>query len=195
MALIFATSNRHKFEEARAIAAKHGVKLEMCDVQCDEIQADDLEDIASFSAKEACRILGKTCFVEDAGLFVRALRGFPGPYSNYVFRTIGNEGLLKLMASVKDRRAEFRSAVGYCEPGAEPIVFSGRSSGSITAKARGHHGFGFDPVFVSRRGDGRTFAEMPTEEKNAYSHRAKAIENFISSREKTLSTGVISLTD
>jgi XTP/dITP diphosphohydrolase len=95
------------------------------------------------------------------------------------------------MASVKDRRAEFRSAVGYCEPGAEPIVFSGRSSGSITAKARGHHGFGFDPVFVSRRGDGRTFAEMSTEEKNAYSHRAKAIENFIetTSRKPPFSNG------
>ena len=179
MALIFVTSNRHKFEEAKAVAAKHGVKIEMRDVPCDEIQADDLEDIAGFSAKEACGVLGKSCFVEDAGLFVRALRGFPGPYSNYVFRTIGNEGLLKLMVNVKDRDAEFRSAVGYCEPKAEPIVFSGMSSGSITTEPRGHHGFGFDPVFVPRLGDGRTFAEMSTEEKNAYSHRAKAIENFV----------------
>jgi len=179
MALIFVTSNRHKFEEVKAIAAKYGAKLEMRNVPCDEIQADDLGDIAGFSAKEACRILGKPCFVEDAGLFVRALRGFPGPYSNYVFRTIGNEGLLKLMASVKDRNAEFRSAVSYCEPKAKPIVFSGRSSGKITTETRGHHGFGFDPVFVPKGGDGRTFAEMSTEEKNAYSHRAKAIENFI----------------
>jgi len=179
MALIFATSNRHKFEEVKAIAAKYGAKLEMRNVPCDEIQADDLKDIAGFSAKEACRILGKPCFVEDAGLFVRALHGFPGPYSNYVFRTIGNEGLLKLMVGVKDRDAEFRSAVGYCEPKVKPIIFSGRSSGSITAKAKGQRGFGFDPVFVPKRGDGRTFAEMPTEEKNAYSHRAKAVKNFV----------------
>jgi XTP/dITP diphosphohydrolase len=179
MALIFATSNRHKFEEVKAMATKHGVKLKMCDVQCDEIQADNLEDIAGFSAKEACRVLGKPCFVEDAGLFVRALRGFPGPYSNYVFRTIGNEGLLKLMAGVKSRRAEFRSAVSYCEPKAKPIVFSGSSDGSITTKARGHYGFGFDPIFAPKRSGGRTFAEMLTAEKNAFSHRAKAIENFI----------------
>jgi XTP/dITP diphosphohydrolase len=179
MALIFVTSNRYKFEEAKAIAAKYGLSIEMKDVPCNEIQADDLEDIASFSAKEACRILGKPCFVEDAGLFVRALHGFPGPYSNYVFRTIGNEGLLKLMAGVKDRDAEFRSAVGYCEPKAEPIVFSGRSSGSITTRARGHHGFGFDPVFVPRHGDGKTFAEMAVVEKNAYSHRAMAIRKFL----------------
>jgi XTP/dITP diphosphohydrolase len=179
MALIFATSNRHKFEEAKAIAAKYGANLEMRNVPCDEIQADDLGDIASFSAKEACRILGKPCFVEDAGLFVRALHGFPGPYSNYVFRTIGNEGLLKLMAGVKDRGAEFRSAVSYCEPKSKPIVFSGRSSGSITTEAIGHYGFGFDPIFVSKRGDGRTFAEMSTAEKSKYSHRAMAIRKFL----------------
>jgi XTP/dITP diphosphohydrolase len=179
MALIFATSNRHKFEEVRAIAAKHGVKLEMCDVQCDEIQADNLGDIASFSAKEACRILGKLCFVEDAGLFVRALRGFPGPYSNYVFRTIGKEGLLKLMAGVKDRRAEFRSAISYCESKTTLRIFSGKVCGSITTKPKGSQGFGFDPIFTPERGNGRTFAEIPTVEKNKYSHRAKAMRKFL----------------
>lgn len=179
MALIFATSNRYKLEEVKAIAAKYGVKLEMRDVSCDEIQADELEDIASFSAKEACKILGRPCFVEDAGLFVRTLRDFPGPYSNYVFRTIGNEGLLKLMVGVKDRFAEFRSGVSYCEPETKLHIFSGRARGSITSKQKGSHGFGFDPIFIPELGDGRTFAEMSTVEKNKYSHRAKAIGKFL----------------
>jgi len=179
MALIFATSNRHKFEEARAIAAKHGVKLKMCNVQCDEIQADDLGDIADFSAREACRILGKPCFVEDAGLFVRTLHGFPGPYSNYIFRTIGKEGLLMLMAGAKDRHAEFRSAVSYCASKTTLRIFSGKARGNITTKPKGSQGFGFDPIFTPERGDGRTFAEMPTVEKNKYSHRIKAMRKFL----------------
>ncbi len=178
MALIFVTGNRHKFKEVQKIAARHGLKIEMRDVSCKEIQADELEDIAACSVEEACGMLGKPCFVEDAGLFVRALRGFPGPYSNYVFRTVGNEGLLKLMAGVKDRRAEFRSAVGYCGPKTMPHIFSGRVRGNIAPKPMGSHGFGFDPIFIPERGDGRTFAEMSTVEKNEYSHRAKAIEAF-----------------
>jgi XTP/dITP diphosphohydrolase len=176
MALIFVTGNHHKFKEVQKIAARHGLKIEMRDVSCKEIQADELGDISACSVGEACEILGKPCFVEDAGLFVRALRGFPGPYSNYVFRTIGNEGLLKLMAGVNDRRAEFRSAVGYCEPGLEPVVFEGRVRGKITRGERGKHGFGFDPIFLAKTN--KTFAEMPTVEKNKHSHRAKAIEAF-----------------
>jgi len=179
MALIFVTGNRHKFEEVSEIAAKHGLKLEMRDLPCKEIQADELEEIARQSAVDACASLGKPCFVEDAGLFVRALRGFPGPYSSYVFRTLGNSVLLKLMAGVSDRSAEFRSAVGYCEPGSKPSVFQGRITGSVGYEARGSKGFGFDPIFSPDKGDGRTFAEMTIAEKNALSHRAQAIKKFL----------------
>jgi len=179
MALIFVTGNRHKFEEVSEIAAKHGLKLEMRDLPCKEVQADELEEIASQSAADACASLGKPCFVEDAGLFVRALRGFPGPYSSYVFRTLGNSGLLKLMAGVSDRRAEFRSAVGYCEPGSKPTVFQGRIRGNIALEARGSKGFGFDPIFLADKGGDRTFAEMTITKKNELSHRAKAIKKFL----------------
>lgn len=179
MALIFVTGNRHKFEEVSEIAAEHGLKLDMRDLPCKEIQADELEEIARQSAVDACSSLGKPCFVEDAGLFVHALRGFPGPYSSYVFRTIGNDGLLKLMASIGDRRAEFRSAVGYCEPGSKPTVFTGKVEGNISPEARGTQGFGFDPIFVPSEGDGRTFAKMTVAEKNVISHRARAIKKFL----------------
>jgi XTP/dITP diphosphohydrolase len=179
MALIFVTSNRHKFEEVREIAAKHGLELEMHDLPLKEVQADEIEEIASQSASDACASFGKPCFVEDAGLFVRALRGFPGPYSSYVFRTLGNSGLLKLMTGVKDRRAEFRSALAYCEPGSKPLVFRGRVTGSVGYEARGSGGFGFDPVFLPDKGDGRTFAEMTIAEKNELSHRAQAVKKFL----------------
>lgn len=179
MALIFATGNRHKFKEASELASKYGLELEMRDVNYEEIQADELEEIARHGAEKACALLGRPCFVEDAGLFVRALSDFPGPYSSYVFRTIGNEGLLKLMAGVSDRRAEFRSVVAYCEPSSRPVSFEGKVRGIVTLEARGSRGFGFDPIFAPRGASGRTFAEMAIGEKNKFSHRAKAIEGLL----------------
>jgi len=126
MALIFVTSNRHKFEEVSEIAVRHNIELEHNNTPYIEIQADELEQVVRPSVQQACALIRKPCFAEDAGLFVRGLRGFPGPYSNFVFRTLGNEGLLKLMSGERDRRAEFRSAVGYWEPGEKPEVFMGK---------------------------------------------------------------------
>lgn len=179
MDLIFATRNRHKFEEVKEMASVYGIKLKMHRGPYEEIQSDKLGEIAKHSAVVACTALKRSCFVEDAGLFVKALRGFPGPYSSYVFKTIGNNGLLKLMAGEGDRRAEFRSAVAYCEPGSRPIVFYGNVKGHIARASRGSGGFGFDPIFIPIGGDGRTFAEMSIEEKNRFSHRAKAFEKFL----------------
>ncbi len=176
--MIFATSNRYKFQEASELAARHGIEIEHRDTPYIEIQADRLEDVVRPGVQQACALLKAPCFVEDAGLFVRALRGFPGPYSKFVFCTLGNEGLLKLMAGESDRRAEFRSAVGYCEPGKKPEVFAGKAEGIIAPEAKGTQGFGFDPVFVASEGGGRTFAEMSTAEKNRYSHRARSIERL-----------------
>ncbi len=178
MTLIFVTTNRHKFEEAREIAARRGITLEHRDTPYIEIQADELEDVIRPGVQQACALLKAPCFAEDAGLFVRALQGFPGPYSNFVFRTLGNEGILKLMAGESDQRAEFRSAVGYCEPGQKPEAFTGKVEGNIMREVKGTQGFGFDPIFSPKEGDGRTFAEMSTSEKNRLSHRARALETF-----------------
>jgi XTP/dITP diphosphohydrolase len=143
-----------------------------------EIQAEKLEDIVRPGVQQAWALLRKPCFIEDAGLFVNALNGFPGPYSKFVFLTIGNEGLLKLMEGKSNRRAEFKSAVGYCNSGERPKVFTGISIGKISVTPRGSFGFGYDPIFIADKGDGRTFAEMPIKDKNKFSHRADALEKF-----------------
>lgn len=178
MALIFVTTNRHKFEEAGKIAARHGIEIKRHDAPYIEIQADELEDVVRPGVQQACALLKVPCFAEDAGLFIRAFQGFPGPYSNYVFRTLGNNGMLKLMEGESGRKAEFMSAVGYCEPRQKPEVFMGKVEGTIAPEAMGTLGFGFDPIFVASEGDGRTFAEMSTSEKNRLSHRARALETF-----------------
>lgn len=172
--LAFLTSNRHKFREARA-ALGPAVRLEMIPVTKPELQADDLETIARFGAGFAARALGRPVVVEDSGLFVDALKGYPGPYSNFIFRTVGNEGLLKLMDGVKNRKALFRSAVAFAVPRGEPAVFVGEARGLIAREARGKGGFGFDPVFLHR---GRTFAQMGVVEKGAVSHRGRAFRRF-----------------
>ncbi len=191
MALTFVTSNKHKFEEAREIAKRHGLEIAHRAVPYVEIQADTLEEIVIPGAQEACASAGAPCFVEDAGLFIDALEGFPGPYSKFVFLTIGNAGILKLLDGNKNRVAEFRSAVGYCEPGGKPVVFTAKSVGKISTKPRGEGGFGFDPIFLPDGGGGKTFAEMTTELKNRFSHRGKAVEAVIKwyKEEKTLKSG------
>lgn len=168
--MIFVTTNAGKFEEMRR-ELRGIVSLKQLPIPYPEIQSDDLEEIASFGAKFCSRMLGKDVIVEDSGLFIDSLNGFPGPYSSYVFHKIGCDGILKLMDGIKERGAEFRSVIAFCTPHGEPITFSGRVRGRIATERRGEKGFGFDPIFLYR---GRTFAEMSVEEKNAVSHRGRA---------------------
>jgi len=120
-------------------------------------------------------------FVEDAGLFIDALSGFPGPYAAYVYKTIHNSGILRLMENVADRHARFESVIAYCDQTlCEPVCFDGESKGEITTterKQQGKSAFGFDPIFRPT-GSSKSFAEMTIEEKNGYSHRAMAIREF-----------------
>jgi XTP/dITP diphosphohydrolase len=119
--------------------------------------------------------------VEDAGLFIDALSGFPGPYAAYAYKTIHNSGILRLMENVKNRQAKFQSVIAYFdETLCEPECFDGESIGEITLTERrqkGKSAFGFDPIFQPV-GSSKSFAEMTIEEKNGFSHRAMALRKF-----------------
>jgi XTP/dITP diphosphohydrolase len=179
--VFFATGNIHKFNEARVVLAQNGIAAGMLREKAVEIQSDSLGEIASASVVEVCRRCHLPVIVEDAGLFVEALKGFPGPYAAYVYKTLGNKGLLKQMENVSNRRAKFQSAIAYCSPEhPEAVCFEGEVIGEITSeerKGRFSENFGFDPVFKPD-GNKKTFAEMPIAEKNRFSHRAKAIQRF-----------------
>jgi XTP/dITP diphosphohydrolase len=176
----FVTGNTHKFQEARAEFRKHKIALAMLNIDAIEIQNDDLKEIAKTSASDAARNADIPVFVEDAGLFINALKGFPGPYSSFVYRTLGTRGILRLMARTNQRTAYFYSAVAFCHPNekAEPICFEGKVKGKITHKEKGKSGFGFDPIFEPDAKPRVTFAQMTTQEKNRYSHRAQALRKF-----------------
>ncbi|MEM2099051.1 MAG: XTP/dITP diphosphatase [Candidatus Bathyarchaeia archaeon] len=178
--IFFATNNFHKFDEVRRILAKQKITVGMLRVKSFEIQSEDVGEIAKASAKAAFKQCKLPIIVEDAGLFVNALNGFPGPYSAYVYKTIGNMGLLKLLGSIKDRKAAFKSVIAYYNGCGDPVTFEGEALGVITYRERagnGKSGFGFDPIFQPSEST-KTFAEMSIEEKNAFSHRARAIRKF-----------------
>lgn len=174
----FVTSNVHKFLEARKVLEEYKLATAQLRVDATEIQDESLENIAKFSALDAVKNCGLPVFVEDAGLFVEALGGFPGPYSKYVYNTVGLKGILKLMDGVENRNAYFMSVVAYASPNEKPTCFVGKVNGTIISEMKGSSGFGYDPIFVPLGGDGRTFALMSTEEKNVFSHRAEALRLF-----------------
>lgn len=176
----FATTNVHKFAEARQVLAEYGIAAALLKLETIEIQDDDIQRIAKASAEDAAKKSSMPILVEDAGLFIEALRGFPGPYSSYVYRTLGVDGMLKLMKDISRRDAFFQSAVAFFNPEIQstPICFEGNVKGKICYRVQGKQGFGFDPIFEPLGGNGRTFAEMTTAEKNRYSHRAWALRKF-----------------
>lgn len=181
--LIFVTSNAHKVQEIRAIAAQQGVKLaiEHLEYEYPELQLETIEAVAEASAKYVREriTITRPFFLEDSGLLIPALKGFPGPFSAFVFKTIGNEGILRLMTDLRgeERRATFKTVVAFCAvPQREPILFVGTVEGEIATEIRGRGGFGYDPIFEVK---GRTFGEMSTVEKNAVSHRSSAFQQLV----------------
>ncbi len=174
------TGNEGKLREFKALGKSLGVRVERASAPKLEVQDEDLVKIAVFSATLAKTVseLPTPAFVEDAGLFIDALKGFPGPYSSYVLKTLGINGVLKLMKDVEDRRACFRSAIALVLPDGNIKTFTGLVNGFIAREARGRGGFGFDPIFIPEGYD-LTFAEMRTELKNRISHRGKAFRSMV----------------
>lgn len=178
--VIFATNNINKFNEARMVLAESNIAVGMLRVKSLEIQSDSIEEIAQASVMEAFEKYRLPMVVEDAGLFVDALNGFPGPYAAYAYGTIGNKGLLKLMERVDDRRATFKSVIAYFSSQLKsPICFEGSVSGKIVPKQSkaSKMGFGFDPIFKPDKSD-ETFAQMSVLEKCKRSHRAAVFRKF-----------------
>ncbi len=176
-ALWLVTQNVHKYQEARRILDPFGIKIRMLDSPKDEIQSTDLGEIAKFAAEEAAKKHNRTVVVDDSGLFVSALNGFPGPYSSYVHATIGVEGLLHLMSRKVHREAYFQASLALASAQDSSQEFSGKVYGTISRRSAGKEGFGFDPIFIPR-GDRKTFAQSGSRFKDKYSHRAIAFRKL-----------------
>lgn len=183
--LVFATNNKHKLEEIRAILGSKIDILSLDDINCHEDipeTADTLEGNAQIKAQFVYDHYHLDCFADDTGLEVEALNGAPGVFSA---RYAGGEGhdseanMKKLLSEMQDktnRKARFRTVIAFIEQG-EILLFEGIVNGCITEEKHGDSGFGYDPIF---RPDGfsETFAEMGNEAKNQISHRANAVKKL-----------------
>jgi len=181
--IYFVTGNMHKFNEILDLFSKEHVKyaLKQENIKTIEIQAINIKEVASFKLNSIKGQINGTYFVEDAGFFVDTpLNGFPGVYSSYIMKTIGNKGLLRLIDDFENTKAHFTSIIAlYFKPHDKNYFFEGSVQGKISGKIRGSGGFGFDPIFLPNVMPSMTFAELTTEEKNNISHRGMAWIKFI----------------
>lgn len=186
MILHFATGNANKFEEARAYLEGNvpGLTIKQLKVDLPELQADSLAEVAKFKVEGAARICKGNVFVEDAGLFVPVLNGFPGVFSAEVKKMLDCKGILKLMSDYNnpDKRAAYFEVCTclYLKKTGDVKAFMGRIDGTLAFEERGKQGFGFDPIFIPGEpaGNARTFAEMSLDEKNLVSHRSKSLRKL-----------------
>lgn len=172
------TKNKDKFMEAKLILDSYGIIAEQVELDVVEIQSESLEEIAKDRVIKAAKLVEPPIVTEDAGLFIEALRGFPGPYSSYVYKTIGCKGIIKLMDGLANRKAKFVSVVAYMDESKEIHLFRGELSGVISSEVRGESGFGFDPIFMPITHRGKTISELGISEKNKISHRAKSFKKL-----------------
>ena len=187
--LIFATANRHKLEEIRAILPEDIQIVGLSDIGfTDDIPETEttLECNALLKARYICELYGVPCFADDSGLEVETLDGAPGVYSA---RYAGVEGsqdmrakanivkLLRELEGKTNRNARFRTVIACVDTDNHPHFFEGIVKGVIIEEAVGREGFGYDPVFMPDGYD-LTFAQMPLCEKNRISHRARAFRKF-----------------
>ena len=172
-----ATKNMDKYEEMRNILDNYDLDLRVVDLKGTEIQAFSVLSVAEHSAKEISTKTDEAFIVEDSGVYINSLYGFPGPYSSFVYKTIGLGGIVRLIKNREDKTAEFHSAIVYGEDGKIVKSFVGITEGLISTNLQGDQGFGYDPIFIPK-GKKKTFAEMSLIEKNEISHRAKATRIF-----------------
>ena len=184
--LVFATGNSHKLQEVQGLF-KEGFALScLKDVNITEEipeTADNLVDNALQKAWYVYNKCGIPCFADDTGLEVEALNGAPGVYSA---RYAGEQKdsklnmllLLKNMTGKENRNARFRTIIAYIDENAQEHIFEGEIRGKIIENMAGENGFGYDPIFVPEGYD-KTFAQLSSETKNKISHRARAMEKFL----------------
>ena len=186
MRVLFVTGNQNKITEASVILSPLGFAVEQLLIggqvpDLIEPQAEGIEEIARSKLEQAVSLTmgteleNEVLLVEDSGLFIDSLSGFPGPYSSFVQETIGLSGVLTLMAGKADRGAEFRAVAAASFQG-NILTSTGICRGVISENISGDSGFGYDPIFIPEEANGRTCAQLSSNEKSSISHRGFALK-------------------
>lgn len=184
MTLVFASNNKHKIQEIKALLPDSFIIKSLEDIGCTEDipeTADTIEGNAMLKADYVTQKYGLPCFADDSGLEVEALSGQPGVHSaRYAGEQKNdNDNIEKLLTTLQDktnRKAQFKTVIALNLNG-EQHLFTGIIKGEIITEKRGTNGFGYDSVFVAEEHH-KTFAELSSDEKNKISHRAKAVKQL-----------------
>jgi XTP/dITP diphosphohydrolase len=174
--IYFITGNAMKAKEAKLILPKFGIEVAQKDIDVHEIQDKEASIIAARKAEDAFRILGHPLIVEDTGLYIKAMNGYPGAFIKHFFNSIGPEGIMGFLDG-KERMADAVTVVAYCDSGGKARTFEGRVSGRISETIRKRNEFDWDMIFIPD-GYEQTYSELDIEEKNEISQRRKALEKF-----------------
>jgi XTP/dITP diphosphohydrolase len=182
--LILATRNQHKVREMAELLPGVDLRPLPDEIPSPPETGDSFEANALIKARSAHAATGEVTIADDSGIEAAALAGAPGIYSaRYAGEGASDEANLeKLLREVDaaglDRRAAYVCAIVLIDEGGQEYVFEARCEGTLLEEGRGSGGFGYDPAFVPDETgphDNRTFSELPPEEKNAISHRGKAV--------------------
>ena len=185
MKIVFASHNQKKAAEIRSVLPTGMTLLTLHDLELhEEIPEDEptIEGNSAFKANWVLQRFGLPCFADDTGLEVSALNGAPGVHSaRYAGPERSDDAnmdkLLRALANEVDRSAQFKTVMTYCD-GVIEQQFTGIVKGVIAKEKSGTEGFGYDPIFVPEDQQ-LTFAQMPLAQKNVYSHRARAMAQFL----------------
>ena len=185
MKIVFASHNQKKATEIRSVLPTGMTLLTLHDLELhEEIPEDEptIEGNSAFKANWVLQRFGLPCFADDTGLEVNALNGAPGVHSaRYAGPERSDDAnmdkLLRALANEADRSAQFKTVMTYCD-GVIEQQFTGIVKGVIAKEKSGTEGFGYDPIFVPEDQQ-LTFAQMPLAQKNVYSHRARAMAQFL----------------
>jgi XTP/dITP diphosphohydrolase len=174
----FVSSNINKYNEIKNLISEKNdlVEIEFIKIKLKEIQSDSLLEIAEDKVLQAFKVNQKEVFVEDDGLFIETLNGFPGVYSSYINKTIGNVGILDLLGNKVNRNASFKSIIAFYD-GHKIKSFTGEIKGKISFDFI-NRGWGFDPIFLPENSE-ITFGQMDLKIKNKISHRKIALDKFL----------------
>jgi len=172
--LFFVSSNTHKFTEAQRILSNLGLEISLFKTKLEEIQSNSLGEIAKRKALDAYSKVQKPVIIEDDGLFIDSLDGFPGPYSSYAYDTIGNKGIMNLLEKIESRNAKFVAIIAYCNGVDDVQLFESSIPGKISLSIE-EGGWGYDPIFIPD-GESKTYANVS--DKDKFSHRSASLKKF-----------------
>ncbi len=168
----FITSSTNKFSEVKPILDN----IEQLNIDLPEIQEIDAKKIIESKLREALTRHDGEFIVEDTGLYMDCLGGFPGPLIKWFLKAVGNQGLFEITEKLGNSSAQAKTIIGYSNNKGEINFFEGILNGKIVSP-RGENGFGWDEIFMPDNYD-KTLAQMTSDEKNQISMRRNAVNKL-----------------